>query len=109
MAMPIGPTSMINAGIDAVGGVAQSAASISGNVKTETAKTDATGSSESVDAQRTANKAQDKNGAEMIRMQSEATIQKQTQDALNAIASGKQDSVGKEQSALAKNATNINF
>jgi len=107
--MAIGPTSMINSGVQALGGLAQSGASIAGNVKTESAKTDATGSSESVSAQREATAAQDKNGAEMIRMQSEATIQKQTQDALNAIASGKQDSVGKEQSALAKNATNINF
>lgn len=111
--MSIGPasfaTSIINKGVDAVGGAAQSAASIGGNVKTEAAKTDSTGSSESVAAQRAANKTQDKNGAELIGMQSAATIQKQTTDVLNAIENGKQDSSNKAASALAGVAKGINF
>jgi len=109
MPLALTPASIANTVLQQVGNVSQGAASVTANAATDAAKTDATGTSDSVKAQRSANEAQDKNGAAMINMQSEAMIQKQTQDTLNGIAAGKQDTNNKAQSAMFANAKGISF
>lgn len=107
--MPITPTTLLNTGLQRLGSVSQGAASVTANVATQAAKTDAAGTSDSVKAQREANETQDKNGAAMIAMQSAAMVEKQTQDTLNGIAAGKQDTNNKAQSAMFANAKGISF
>lgn len=68
-----------------------------------------TGESESVNAQRAASEASDKNQAALIGLQSEETRNKQTQDILNAVKSGKDDSFNKMVSATAQNAKGISY
>lgn len=105
----ITPTSLLNTGLQSVGSVSQGAAQLTSNAQSEVAKTDAAGTSKSVTAQRAANEAQDKNGAEMTNLLSQQTMLKQEQDTMNSIASMKMDSFNKELSMLSKNATGINF
>lgn len=104
-----GGVGAVNAGVNAAGALAQGAASIGGNAHLQSAVTDQTGDSKSVEAQRAASEKADINGAKLIKLQSEATAQKQTMDVLNAIQSGKDDSVNKKISSTAANAKGISY
>jgi hypothetical protein len=101
--------SVLNSGVNLAGAAAQTASSVTGNAKLQSAVNDQTGDSKSVAAQAAASEKTDANGAKLIAMQADATIQKQTMDVLNAIQSGKDDSSNKKISATAQNAKGISF
>lgn len=102
-------TNVLNSGVSAVGGVAQSANSVAANVNMQQAIHSGTGNSQAVNAQQEATKKADANQAQLIAMQSEETMRKQTTDVLAAIASGRADSANKEISAIASAAKGIQF
>jgi len=107
--MAITPTTIASTFLQQVGSVSKGAANVAGTVETQAELTRSAGTAKSVDAQREANRDQDKNGAEMTKLMSDATIANQQQSTMNAINSMQMDTTNKELSALAKNATGINF
>lgn len=102
-------TNVLNSGVSAVGGVAQSANSVAANANIQHAISSGTGNSQSVNAQQAASEKADANQAKLITMQAEETERKQTMDVLNAIAAGRADSANKEISAIASAAKGIQF
>jgi len=105
----ITPASIMGTAFQAVGGVTQGAASAAQTATSQAALTDAAGTPDTVEAQRNANEAQDKNGANLTSLMSDATIANLQQSTMNAINSMQMDTNNKEISALAKNSTGINF
>lgn len=96
MVAPVGSfTNILNNGVTAASGLSQV-----GSLATTNA---------SITAQLQASREQDANGAMLIKLQSEETKKKQTQDVLNAIESGKEDSTNKKISASAQNSKGISY
>jgi hypothetical protein len=104
-----GFTGVVNDITNAGGQAAQGLNQTKTDVKDQNAIVEGTGSSKAVDAQRAASESADKNQAELIGLQAKETERKQTQDVLNAIQSGKEDSANKKISATAQNAKGISF
>lgn len=109
MAIP-GIAGKIAQGVIRTGGEAtQQAAQSYAATKQEGDITDSSAPSASEQAQDAATQKSDQSQARLIAMQTDADIQKQTNDVLSAIRSGKEDSANKAISAEAQNAKGISY
>lgn len=104
-----GATGFGNDIINGLGQGVQGGNSMKASFDDQQAIYDSTGTTKSLEAQRAESKKSDANGAALIGLQGEETRRKQTQDVLNAIQSGKEDSTNKKISATAQNAKGISF
>ncbi|MBD1589590.1 hypothetical protein [Pseudomonas typographi] len=104
-----GFTGLVDAATSTVGQAVQGGNQAKADVNDQQAITEGTGDSKAVDAQRSESSKSDANQAALIGLQGEETRRKQTQDVLNAIQSGKEDSANKKISATAQNAKGISF
>jgi hypothetical protein len=104
-----GVTGFMNDVTAGVGQTVQGANQVKAGINDQQAIYDSTGTTKSLEAQRAESAKSDANGAALIGLQGEETRRKQTQDVLNAIQSGKEDSTNKKISATAQNAKGISF
>lgn len=104
-----GVTGFVGDVTNAGGQFAQGINQTKAGINDQQAIIDSTGTTKSLEAQRAESAKSDANGAALIGLQGEETRRKQTQDVLNAIQSGKEDSTNKKISATAQNAKGISF
>lgn len=107
--MSSGISRVVETVIGGVGDVTSGTKKASNQVKNEEQIYNASGESESLEAQRRMNKDQDKLSGEMTDLQNEANTTKKIADTAMMIQQGREQSWGKAMSSAAKTVDGINF